>query len=238
MRVRGERECTDCGTQWSYYETGAVTCPNCGSLRSVGVSERERHTAGPVPFDLTEARELADAGNRAEAARSAASACAEYVRRRGFVRGGELLELDDTYLAANELRHVADVWKRALRVSDEAEIYVLSLLGGADRGERPEPETVPEPMRAARGLAYADAVRTYRREVGAYLGDDPNPEAAAVSGTLAEHVKRVQALDGDVDPRSAETLVRVARDVGRAIREDNDGALVVARDRLDRLARR
>lgn len=238
MRVRGERECTDCGTQWSYYETGTVACPNCGSLHSVGVGERERHTAGPATLDLTEARERADAGHRIEAAQRAADACAEYVRRRGFVHGGELLDLDDTYLGANELRHAAAVWQRALRTSDEEEIYVLSLLRGVDHGKRPEPETVPESMRAARGLAYADVVRTYRREVATYLDDDPNPEATALSGTLAEHVNRVQALDGDVDPRTAETIVRVGKDIGRAIREDDDGALMIARDRLDRLARR
>jgi DNA-directed RNA polymerase subunit RPC12/RpoP len=31
MKIRGERECTDCGTRWSYYDTASVECPQCGS---------------------------------------------------------------------------------------------------------------------------------------------------------------------------------------------------------------
>jgi DNA-directed RNA polymerase subunit RPC12/RpoP len=40
MKIRGERECKDCGARWSYYETGSVSCPECGSRRSVGVDDR------------------------------------------------------------------------------------------------------------------------------------------------------------------------------------------------------
>src|SRR6056297_1417065 len=62
MEIRGERECKDCGTRWSYYETGSVACPNCESVRSVGVDEeRKRHTAGQATLDLTEVRNMIDA---------------------------------------------------------------------------------------------------------------------------------------------------------------------------------
>jgi len=57
MEIRGERECTDCGERWSYYETGDVACPACGSMQSVGVDEeRALHTTTAGEFDLTEAR--------------------------------------------------------------------------------------------------------------------------------------------------------------------------------------
>lgn len=237
MRIRGERECSDCGQQWSYYETGSVSCPTCGSLRSTGVGEREHHTADPRELDLTPARELAGADRWDEAVEEAAERCGEYVRRQGFVRGGELLGFDDTYLAAAELRAAARESKRGLRSDDTTEIYLLSLLRGADAGERPAVETVPSSMASARALAYASAIREYRREAGAYLDDHPDPAAGRVLGSIAEHVKRVQALDGDVEITAAESLVRATKDVSRAIRSGDDGALASARDRLDRLSR-
>jgi hypothetical protein len=46
----------------------------------------------------------------------------------------------------------------------------------------------------------------------------------------------VQALDGDVDPETAELLVEAARDVGRHLRDGDDDALASARERFDRLA--
>lgn len=240
MRIRGERECGDCGHRWSYYETGSVSCPACGSLRSTGVGERERHTADPVELDLTPARELAGEDRWEEAIDEAIERCGEYVRRRGFIRGGELLAFDDTYLAAAELRAACRTIERGFGtgVNDDEEIYLLALLRSADAGERPPVEEVPatEAMRSARALAYATAIRDYRAEVSTYLDDHPDPAAAGVLGSIAEHVKRVQALDGNVDLRTAETLVNATKDVGRAIRERDDGAIATARDRLDGLS--
>lgn len=238
MRIRGERECTECGTRWSYYETGSIDCPSCGSIRSIGVDERTQHTASPGELDLSAARNRLDsddaAGTRAAAER-AATDCREFVRAHGFIDAGDLRELDETYLAATELRHVAERIGRAMRTSDDEETYFLSLLGGADRGERPAPRKVPESLRTARGLAAADAVREYRRDVSAYLDDHPDPDATRAFGTLSEHTKRVEALDGDVDPETAERLVGVARDLGQYLCENDESALVLARDRLSRL---
>jgi hypothetical protein len=45
----------------------------------------------------------------------------------------------------------------------------------------------------------------------------------------------VQALDGDVDPETAELLVNAARDVGHYLRDGDDEALASARERFDRL---
>ncbi len=240
MRIRGERECTNCGTRWSYYETGSVNCPNCGSLQSVGTDEHTEHTAGAATLDLSEARNRLDAGGNdgadtRAAAGCAAKACRVFTRQYGFIDAGNLRNLDETYLAALELRYVAEELTRTMRVSDEEEGYFLSLLGGADRGERPSSEEVPESLRAARGLAAAEAVREYRHDVRTYLDDHPDSEAQTAFSTLTEHTKRVQALDGDVAPETAERLVRIAQDLGSYLREDDENALITACDRLSRL---
>jgi len=235
MKVRGERECQECGTRWSYYETGSVNCPACGSLRSVGVDDRTQHTASPRSLDLTPARTLDEGGQSLRrVAERAAELCGEFVRGHGFIHTGDLQPLDDTYLAATELRHVADALIHAMRVDDDEEYYFLELLGVADRGERPSPEAVPASLQAARGLAYANAVREYRADVRDYLDEHPDSTVRSALESLGIHVKRVRALDGDVPPEEAERLVAAARDVGAYLRGD-EGALVRAEDRLERL---
>lgn len=234
MKVRGQRECTECGTRWSYYETGEVACPNCGSLRSTGVGERTRHTDAPVDLDLSDPR------NRVEedllsAAEEAAQRCREFVRQTGFINAGELRPLSEQYLAAAELAAVAPALRRAMRIGDEEELYLVALLRGTDTGERPEPDAVPDSLAAARALAYASAIDDYRGDVRTFLGDDPHPEARSVLGSIGEHVRRVEALDGEVDIRTVERLVRATRDVGRYLIEGEEGALATARDRLDGL---
>jgi hypothetical protein len=247
MRVRGERECRDCGTRWSYYETGAIECPDCGSVRSLGVDEqRQLHTTGPASLDLTEVREAVDDQHLAEVVAAAKERCRAYLRQDGFVRGGDLLALDDVHLAARELVHVADLVGRDRTLDDDAEWYLLALLRGADAGERPAPEEVPDDLRIARGLAAAEGVRTYRRELLEWLDEHPHPEAREPAGRLDQHGKRVEALQGDVPPREAEQLVAVARDLQRYLRDDDPqasdataasgaDALATASERLDRL---
>ncbi|MFB6125274.1 MAG: TFIIB-type zinc ribbon-containing protein [Halanaeroarchaeum sp.] len=230
MEIRGERECRDCGARWSYYETGAVTCPECGSVRSRGVGDRKRHTDAAVDLDLTEARSAADRSLEA-AAETAVDACREYLRQRGFVAGGDLLSLDDTYLAAQELLHAATLLGAQLSVAEDEKRYLLVLLRGADVGDRPAADDVPESIRAARGLGTATAVRDYRDEVRAWLEDDPGD---VVLETIGDHVTRVKALDGEVDPADADHLVAAARAYGEYCRGDEE-ALEAARDALDHL---
>jgi hypothetical protein len=240
MELRGERECTDCGARWSYYDTGAIVCPECASPDTVAVDEeRAVHTDSPVEFDLTELRAAIDDLPREDLGERTAEACREYVRQRGFVSGGDLLSLDDTYLAARELAGVADAVRRARSLTDDEEWYFLELLRGADAGERPAPTDVPESMWAVRGLAYANAVRDYRRDVREWLDaadDPPGPEyAGEVLGTIEEHVRRVRALQGDVPPEQAEPLVAAARDLGAYLRAEDPDGLASARERLDGL---
>ncbi|TYT61596.1 DUF7117 family protein [Natrialba swarupiae] len=235
MKIRGERECTECGTRWSYYETGSIGCPACGSLHSVGLDERTEHTDLRVEFDLTPVRADIDEGATDELAERARDRCREYVRRRGFVNAGDLRDLDDTYLAATELLHVADIVVRERDLEEREALYFLSLLRDADDDERPPPDGVPRTLRAGRGLAYANAVREYRREIRTWA-DDRELTAAERTAleTLGEHVKRVRMLDGDVSPRTAERLVQATRELANGVRGD-ELAVMKAQDRLEEL---
>jgi len=236
MEIRGERECQDCGTRWRYYDTGSVACPACGSLVSVGVDDRRRHTDSPVDLDLSARRRTADAEGVLAAAATVDADLSAYLSRRGFHDAGDLLPLDDTYLAVAELRHAADAVDRRGSVADDEEIYLLALLSGADRGERPAPCEVPASMASARALAYADAVLDYRSEVVTYLRDtgEEGP-ARRTLGRVADRAKRVRALDGDVPVDEAEALVEAARAVFDALTGD-ETALARANDRLDALS--
>jgi uncharacterized Zn finger protein (UPF0148 family) len=235
MEIRGERECKDCGTRWSYYETGSVSCPECGSMHSVGVDDdRKLHTTQSVEFDLTEARERFENEPEDEALKSVAETVRTYQRKRGFVAAGDLRELDDDYLVAGELRHVADLVDRSFDPSDDEEWYLMRLLQGDTRG-RPEPTDVPDSLREARGLAAANAVREYRRELRDWLDAndvEPDRPATQVFASLDERVKRIRALEGDVPPREADALVEALRDVVTYVTDGDELALSRAQDRL------
>ncbi|MFB6140521.1 MAG: TFIIB-type zinc ribbon-containing protein [Halosimplex sp.] len=233
MKIRGERECKECGTRWSYYETGSVVCPDCGSLRSVGLDDPTEHTAGAATLDLTEIRGLVDDQSLADIGAAAAERCREYVRSAGFVSGGDLRALDDTYLAALELRLAGEEVAHAMRTTDDEEYYFLELLRGADAGERPPAGEVPASMRAVRGLAYARAVDAYRSDVRRYLDEHPDETVRSLLATLRDHQKRIEALDGDVSPRTAGELVYVARAIGRALVDGDETALAEGQRRLD-----
>lgn len=233
MKIRGERECQSCGTRWSYYETGSVVCPDCGSIRSVGLDDPTEHTATPAELDLSAVRGIVDEQPLSDVGEAAAEACREYLRKSGFVSGGRLQPLDDTYLAAAELRLAGEDVAHTMRVSDEVEYYFLELLRGADEGDRPAADEVPESMRAVRGLAYARAVDAYRSDLRRYLEDHPDETVRSLLATLRDHQKRIEALDGDVDTRTAGELVYIARALGRAVVDDDETALVEAQRRLD-----
>ncbi len=248
MKLRGERECKNCGERWSYYETGEAACPDCGSLRSVGVEEeRKRHTDSPVELELSGPRSaVGDDASIVDVADDIGDACRNYLRKRGFIHGGELRTLDDPYLAVQELRTAVADYGRDQTVGvdhgsvgdDDAERYVLTLLAGADEGDRPSVDQVPESMTAARGLAYARAVEEYREDVATYLEDNPDPDARRVLERIRDHEKRHSALDGDVSPAEAEALVRACRALHRALTEEGEAAeraLDDAREELDDL---
>jgi hypothetical protein len=235
MEIRGQRECKDCGQEWSYYETGSVACPNCQSMRSVGIENRKRHTDAPAGIDISGALSDLESTGIEGVSEGVTSSLREYVRKRGFINGGELRPLDDQFLIAHELIQALDLYGRLRDPDDQSEYYVLSLLRGVGDGNRPGSGTVPEGMREARGLGYAEAVAAYRRDLLAWLEDRPDPEARRTLGTLREQLKRVEALQGDVAPDTAERLVETAREIGTYLDGGDQTALASARDRLARL---
>jgi uncharacterized Zn finger protein (UPF0148 family) len=236
MKVRGRRECKACGARWSYFDTGEVACPDCGSLRSVGVDDdRAVHTASQATLDLAPVRNAIDDASLRELAGEAAERCRSFTRGYGFIDGGVLQPLDDTYLAAQELQHVGHELERRLSVGDAADRYFTALLR-ADEGERPDPDDVPEDLRAMRGLASAVAVGAYRSDLRTFFDEHPDPAAERVTGRLGDHEKRMKALDGDVPSRDAAALLAATRDLGRYLIEGDESALAEADTRLDGLA--
>jgi hypothetical protein len=231
MRIRGERECQSCGARWAYYDTGSITCPDCGSPVSVGVGDRVEHTDEPVEFDLGPVRDSVDSAPREAVAERAAALAGEYCRRTGFVHAGELKPLSDTYLAAAELRQVGTTVARGLRLAEPAELHYLALLRGADQGDRPGVDDVPDALRAERGRAVARAVEAYQSDLRRLL-EDPEPTVSRVLSSLTTHRKRLEALDGDVAPREAENLVRAVRDLGQYLSDGDETALASARERF------
>jgi len=234
MKVRGRRRCTACDARWSYFETGSATCPDCGSLRSVAVDdERVLHTDSPVELDLGLARSMLDDRPLEEVAETAGSAAREYLSGRGFVDGGELLGLDDVVLAAAELKHVAGHVRRTMALDDATEAHFLDLLAGAEGGDRPD--DVPAGLRSARGLAAAEAVGAYRRDLSTWLDEHPDPDARSGLDRVRTHERRIDALDGDVSPSEADALVAAARALGEYLRSGQPSSLERAEERLKQL---
>jgi len=231
MEVRGERECSACGARWSYYETGEITCPECGSVRSVGVGDRAEHTAGVAELDLAAIK--ADVGDEQlrELADRAAEAAREHLRAAGFVHAGELQPLSDTYLAASELRRVGATLGRLMQVDEPERRYFYDLLQGADRNERPAPEDVPGTLHPERGLAVAASVERYMNDLRRVHEDREAAVDSVLSGVTARR-KRIEALDGDVDPTEAERLVSTLRDLSAYLLEGDETALARAQERL------
>lgn len=233
MKLRGDRECVECGQRWSYFETASVECPTCGSFRSTAVDEEAAtHTVGNADLDLAEARRAVESRPIREVATLAATACRTFLANRGFIAAGELQPLDEVTVAASELRHVADEVKRGLDPDEAAERHLLALLQGAPAGDRPA--ELPSGQHAARGLGVATAVERYRVDLSRYLDEHPDPAVSQALGTLRDHLRRVEALEGDVSPSVADRLLEAARDLGRALRGE-EAALARAEDRLSRL---
>jgi len=233
MEIRGERQCKACGSRWSYYETGQITCPDCGSVQSVGVDERTEHTASPVTLDLSPVRERLDREPLSRVGDAAADRARKHVARAGFVHAGELQPLSGTYLAATELRRVGTTVGRRMRVDEDEQRYFLALLRGADQGERPAPEEVPETLHPERGLAVAAGVDAYLTDLRHALDErEREREVDRLLSAITTRRKRVEALDGDVDPAESERLVRVVRDLSTYLREDDETALIRADERL------
>lgn len=264
MEIRGNRRCRSCGTEWSYYETGAVACPSCGSLTSVGTDdERRNHTDAPATLQLEAFADRIADEPLGQYATDLQSTLRTYTRKRGFINGGELRDLDDTYLAARELVHVIDILQRRPSPTEAELLYLLAVFNSlsaaqataplgstsiqapestsiqapesTSTAEWPPDEDVPASLQAARGLAVTESCEAYRRDLRTWLEERPDAEATRTLGLLREQCKRAAALQGDIDPEHAAELLASAREIGRFLREDDPDALASARDRLGRL---
>ena len=236
MRIRGNRQCKSCGRTWSYYETSMVECPSCGSLQSKSTDrERRLHTATSDDYDLSEVRAAVDQQELTELAHRAVAVSREFVQGAGWIRGGALEPLDDRYLAAQELVHVGGLVRQGLVQSEGEQLYFLELLRGADAGARPETATIPESLRAGRVLGYAAAIEAYRADLRKLLDDEPEPAIGEILGHLRDHIRRCQALDGELDPAIAEELVAAIRELTEYIDTGDPTALESARGRLSGL---
>lgn len=238
MEVRGTRRCQDCDTQWSYFETGSVACPSCGSLHSVGVDARALHTDGHVSLDLSRARELAGSGDIEAAADAVGEPTGDYIRARGFIDAGDLRRLDDVLLGAYELREIGRYLSRTIDSDDAVEYYFLTLLETVPDGERPDPTAVPEAVRGPHGLAVAAAVDAYLTDFTQWVEsiDDRPEELSRVLGQLRDHRRRLEALDGTLPPTDVERLVTATRALATYAKHGDLHDLETARSALDALA--
>lgn len=230
MKVRGERECQDCGARWSYYETGSVACPECDSLRSVGIDARTAHTDAPATLDLTDHRaRFGDARGvlPEEGVDDLKRDLRAYVRKRGFIRGGELRPLDPEYLAARELLEAVDAYDRLVDPTDADRAYLLGLLAGTDGGERPGTTEVPDTLREARGMAAVRAVEAYRDDLAAFLDELSAADVADFDGRdRAGSDGRDRADDAREDPDGSTVTVEG---------DDPASRIRPARERIERL---
>ena len=205
MELRGKRECADCGTRWSYYETGEIVCPDCGSVKSVGIGERVEHTDSPTALDLQPAIDQIDVETPATVAATAADQARQYLYRAGFIDAGRLRPLDDRYLLAAELRRVGGTLSHSMRITDTEELYLLSLLRGGEDGQRPPPSEVPETLRAERGLAVAAGVDAYVSDIRRAV-DDPDPASGTETASAAVETLRRRRVRGEIQIRAGVTI--------------------------------
>lgn len=236
MKIRGERECRACGTRWSYYETGSVACPSCESLHSVGVDERTAHTDAPATLELGPHRERignAQGTLPEEAVDDLKSTLREYVRRRGFIRGGELLAIDTTYLAARELLEAVDAYDARFDPSDADRTYLLALLSNAEDGDRPAIDDVPDSMRKARGMAAARAVDEYRADLLAFI--DELERSTTGGGSGADEGEPTDAVLDDESTPSATVTVESGAGLADAGGSEPGTRVGPAREMLERL---
>ncbi|AKH97877.1 DUF7117 family protein [Halanaeroarchaeum sulfurireducens] len=236
MRVRGERTCRNCGATWSYFETGSIRCPECDSARSTGRGDPTLHTDRSTNLDLSGPRETAAEGNLDDALQDASETCLEYIHDRGFIDGGSLRALDESYVHAQELRHAATLATSRLELSDAEREYLHTLVA-ADPGDRLPAEAVPKQLWAARGLAVATTVREYRDEMRTYRSErDDDPRIRELIEPLREHARRIRALDGEVEPQYADDLLAAARAVGAYCRDSENETLQSARTAVEQLS--
>lgn len=218
MRIRGERECVDCGTRWSYYETGSITCPDCSSLQSVACDDPTQHTTTEAELDLTDVRADIETASLADLAAETADRCRAHVRQLGFIHGGEPRAPTNREFVAAELAQVARQIKLGTGDGPAVESHFLELLRGVEAGTRPDPGAVPKACWAPRAAGYATVLRSFRRELASWSRDhETGSTARRALERFDTHVTRLDQLAGPVPPGSVEPLVAASRSLATGL---------------------
>jgi hypothetical protein len=250
MKIRGQRQCSECGHEWSYFDTGQVACPACGSLKSVGRGERKTHTDSAIELDLSAHQQALDAETDVSMiAEGLTTTLRDYIRQRGFLNGGTLQPPDDTLLSAAELLHAVDVLDRCRHPTDEARLYVTKLLGVANDGHRPTPNSVPTSLTTARGLAYTEVLSTFHQDFTKWITEESSVMDGSVQSVtemqesdvsihqlrerLDTHLTRSEALQGDIPVETSERFVIIARKLHHGVVNHDTDALETARMKLN-----
>ncbi|MFB6186034.1 MAG: hypothetical protein ABEI86_04100 [Halobacteriaceae archaeon] len=210
MEIKGYRECRECGHQWSYYETGNIQCPECGSIKSTGIDERRLHTNTPVEIDITSIQSLVSNDEFRQAGQLAAEEARNYTIRRGFIQEGELIQCDDRIFSCHELRNLGNYINRTTSITDETEYYFIETIQAVKNKGRPDQQAIPMKLRSIRGLAYARTAKDYLNAVMTWVEyTDQQPPSRGVFERTKENIKRVEALDGDISVRDSERIYEI-----------------------------
>ncbi|MDY7082388.1 MAG: hypothetical protein SXQ77_08310 [Halobacteria archaeon] len=203
MEIRGERECLDCGSTWSYFDTKSV--------ESVGGEEMDSDSVlGELRMDDVIPRlgtEFEDALEDAE------ENCRSYVSRQGFIKGGELQPPSPRFVMACEIIEIADALLRPMRreITEDERLYVVDMIHGLKEGEPPAPDERPESLDTYHNLAVARTVEDYAREVSRYVRNSSEKELPGEIEEARTKAKRTKATEGEED--DAVEGLRLLRDV-------------------------
>lgn len=203
MEIRGKRRCLDCEATWNYFETGGVSCPECGSIRSEATSGEEKDTSGPG-LDTSDLIGKFGSDFR-EALGEAADRCRSYVSRQGFIEAGDLRPPEARYVMAAEIVEIEGL--PGLEFGDGERRYVVDLVRGLRTGDPPDER--PESLDAAHNLALARTAEKYIRDLRRYARSE-DVDMPRVVEEAREAVKRTQATEGEED--DAVDALRVLRD--------------------------
>lgn len=218
MEIRGERECLECGSTWSYFEIGSVECPECGSIRSRSISTPERDTSTVIGIDTDELVEELGT-NFKDGLSDALESCRSYVTRQGFVEGGDLQPPEVRYVMACEVVEICEAFTTPDRqdISKEEKKYVVDLVRGLRNGNPPDER--PESLDDYHNLAVARTVERYAKDVTRYARSNGLSVPSGVEDARSA-AKRTKATLGREE--DAVKGLRSLRDVYKELTEETN----------------
>ena len=199
MEIRGERECLECGSTWSYFESREVCCPECGSIKSQSMSSPRMDNTTDI--DLVDSEVLGGLSDDLDSALSTLEErCREYTGKTGFVERGDLKPPSPRYVMACEVKQIAAIYDANQLTGDDRR-YFVDLVHGLRDGEPPEKPSGE--LEYIHNTAIAETVRDYATEVERYARkrsvDVPGEMERARSlakRTLATEGKENDAVEG------------------------------------------